>query len=1428
MSNNPFPGLRPFKQNESTLFFGRDGQSDQLLKRLQDSRFLALVGVSGSGKSSLIRAGLLPKLEGALMSAVQSDWRVAVFRPGNNPISNMARALVTDAKLGGDSGYEDIETAIAETTLRRGNLGLLELIKEAKRKVRENGEPFLGPKENVLIVVDQFEEIFRIIEQYEDLIRVKQLSGENSTDNPTAVTDDLKGHPREEASAFVKLLLESTKKIEEKDYDENVYIIVTMRSDYLGDTAQFLGMPEKINEGQYLIPRMDRVERRKAIEGPIAVRKGSISEPLVNQLLNDAGEDPGKLPILQHALMRMWDLAEKAPRNGGLNLNHYKQIETLDGALSQHANEAFKELSEEHQKLASKIFKCLTEKSLANRETRRPMNIADICEVVGAQENDVKTVVDCFRKNGRWFLMPSVEEKEHLERDTLIDISHESLISGWDKLREWVNEEAESARVYKRLADTAILKEVGEEEFYRGATLEVALEWRDDNAPNEAWARRYHPEYDKAICFLKDSQSDAEREAIAKREHAAKELRKTRTYNTILGVLAAMCLLLGIFFVGLQRRMSAAEVGRAKERAEESSKQRGIAIENEKEALRLKQIAEDARTTAQNAATELEKSLKKETIALGAARKAEGVAIAERKKAEKLQKENEEQATTNAYFKDAFGHVAARDFNKAAKSLGSALDYYVKKEKEAGTKEEKEAYRNEQFSTIINIGDVYRASGAVSRAGGKEPTTDAVALEKYEAALALIGKADTEKRAQALTKAGSVWEDSKNATRARSAAHYHEEAAKVYSALQQNANRSVSLMNAGNIRARFFDNEDDAQKAFQDFRGAVQALGDDKKLTAHANEKIGEKYLDVVTQDAEKTKDTDSTTDDPATKDATTREGELSPEVLAENRAREAGATFFSNAASDYAALKEDDKVAEMKKQVGTILSRNNRQLENAKRAFDSAAKLYAGMKKIEEQKELLLEAGAIFVASKDPSGRRLADYFYQQVVNLAANNDEKIEVLTDIAESYEAATDLTLRQRAVSYYEQVSALHRQLNQKREEAEALISAAAVVRDFNDGESKTKTKELYDRAVALYQDDPKEQAKTLEDIGDSYAASEQAAKKQESIDYYRRAATVASTVDKAQQVKSLLRAGRTLIGLETAQAREEAQRFFEQAIIVYEGDVAKETSTISEIGTFYISAEPPQKQNALEYFDRAIHVAHEKKNKAAEVNAIIAKAGGFYSSTEAEGQHQIEQLYERAIAVYNDDPGNQAETLVRVGRLVFGTGRDAARLEKAEGYFTQAVNQAKPLTDKKVAASVHSSIAGSYGRFQPLWPKAAQHYREALAYYETAGDQLGQATTLYRLINIDRRDAVNMADRALPLYASALPALKASGDQKQLGDAYYAMGSMFFRQKKDYPAALDSFRKALDIRKTLGTSQILILSTETQIRAVQRAMNQSAK
>ena len=103
------------------------------------------------------------------------------------------------------------------------------------------------------------------------------------------------------------------------------------------------------------------------------------------------------------------------------------------------------------------------------------MTLGDICDIVNAGEDKVKTVIEVFRRAGRSFLMPPPPKE--LETDTLIDISHESLIGGWDKLAAWVDEEAESARTYKRLAETAILKESKREDYYRGPALELALEW---------------------------------------------------------------------------------------------------------------------------------------------------------------------------------------------------------------------------------------------------------------------------------------------------------------------------------------------------------------------------------------------------------------------------------------------------------------------------------------------------------------------------------------------------------------------------------------------------------------------------------------------------------------------------------------------------------------------------------------------------------------------------------------------------------------------------------------------------------------------------------------------------------------------------------------------------------------------------------------
>ena len=327
-------------------------------------------------------------------------------------------------------------------------------------------------------------------------------------------------------AAFIKLLLGAKNQTETP-----IYVVLTMRSDYLGDCAQFWDLPEAINEGQYLIPRLTREQRRAAITGPIAVAGGEITPRLVNRLLNDVGDNPDQLPILQHALMRMWDerakktLEHQSVHEGeAIDLCCYDAIGEMARALSRHADEAYNELPDERSReVAEKLFKCLTEKGPDNREVRRPARIGVIRDVVNAAQAEIVAVIETFRQAGRSFLVLSGGAKP--DADSLVDISHESLIRGWERLSRWVEEEARSARIYARLSETAELHRIGEAGLWRDPDLKLALDWREKNSPNRHWARRYHPEFDLAMDFLQASQRSQQEES-AERERAQQEKLK--------------------------------------------------------------------------------------------------------------------------------------------------------------------------------------------------------------------------------------------------------------------------------------------------------------------------------------------------------------------------------------------------------------------------------------------------------------------------------------------------------------------------------------------------------------------------------------------------------------------------------------------------------------------------------------------------------------------------------------------------------------------------------------------------------------------------------------------------------------------------------------------------------------------------------------
>jgi len=258
---NPFPGLRPFTEEEDYLFFGREAQSNGLLRRLRGTRFLAVVGTSGSGKSSLVRAGLIPALHGGFMTQAGSSWRVALMHPCNNPIGALAATLNEPDvfRITAEDTADDIsQTLITETNLRRNILGLVEVVRQG----------CIGKEENLLVIVDQFEKLFRFQEATRDT------------------------HSHHDSAAFVKLLLEANRAT-----TIPIYIVLTMRSDFLGDCAQFRDLPEATNDGQFLIPRMTRDQRRQAIEGRIAVGGAKTTRRLLQQLLNDVGDYPDQLPI---------------------------------------------------------------------------------------------------------------------------------------------------------------------------------------------------------------------------------------------------------------------------------------------------------------------------------------------------------------------------------------------------------------------------------------------------------------------------------------------------------------------------------------------------------------------------------------------------------------------------------------------------------------------------------------------------------------------------------------------------------------------------------------------------------------------------------------------------------------------------------------------------------------------------------------------------------------------------------------------------------------------------------------------------------------------------------------------------------------------------------------------------------------------------
>lgn len=507
----PYPGLRPFRRDETDLFFGREGNVDEIIDRLAATRFVAVLGASGSGKSSLVKTGLLEALELGQLHQAGTAWRVADFRPGDNPVANLARALLRHPEAAEDAA---LEIDMLAAFLRRGPRAVVEWCADGH----------LAANTNLLLLVDQFEELFR----YDSYAT------------------------REQAQAFVNLLIESA-----QQRDLPIFVVLTMRSEYLGACSLIDGLAEAINRGQYLTTRMTREQCRRAIVGPAKVCEIEIEPALVNRLLNDLaafapwdedtaghGDAPqsvegrsgtsqldrlarraDQLPLMSHVLNRLWSQSrERGDVPPQLALADYAPV-GLRGALSAHAEDVLKNLVTRHGDrivaIAEKVFRALVSGASVADAVRRPTAVAELVTLAGDDRDAVLAVVEAFRATDCSFLLP--ESSSALTDRTQIDISHESLIRQWDRLSGWVETEGAAGTWWRRLVDDAMAwKRLvdakapnADESLLRGVELTQALDLRAAYRPTPAWSGRYGGNFETAERFLErsaEAQSDSEHE----------------------------------------------------------------------------------------------------------------------------------------------------------------------------------------------------------------------------------------------------------------------------------------------------------------------------------------------------------------------------------------------------------------------------------------------------------------------------------------------------------------------------------------------------------------------------------------------------------------------------------------------------------------------------------------------------------------------------------------------------------------------------------------------------------------------------------------------------------------------------------------------------------------------------------------------------
>lgn len=465
---NPYQGLQAFREVDGDRFFGRSNDIQALVDRFQSLqvdretvRVLPIYGPSGSGKSSLARAGLIPALSQQYLPG-RSFARVLVLTPGDRPLEALATVL---ARIATNDATPVAKTREFVTELRLQNS------QNQFDGLRRLADVFPDiDRQPMIILVDQFEEIYTLCKQ------------------------------EVERSIFVENLLCAA-----GDLSQHISVILTLRSDFLGATHRHPQLNRLFSSQGFLVPIMQRDQLAIAITEPAKRAGHEIDKATVQLLLEQAADKEGALPLLQFALTEIWE----GLRRGIAPADTLEQIGGVGGALANKAKSLYEALSPAKKKIARLLFLSLIQLHEDHKSTRRRVAIAELVTCDG-DETTIRETIDCFAKPGVWILVTSCNEQQ-IE---MVEIAHEALIRNWQELQEWLKLEWEALRKKHKIEEAThdwLDHNRSKDYLLQGRSLRDAKEFQDysKHAEDTTVVLR-----DAAIEFIRLSQQAENRDLV--------------------------------------------------------------------------------------------------------------------------------------------------------------------------------------------------------------------------------------------------------------------------------------------------------------------------------------------------------------------------------------------------------------------------------------------------------------------------------------------------------------------------------------------------------------------------------------------------------------------------------------------------------------------------------------------------------------------------------------------------------------------------------------------------------------------------------------------------------------------------------------------------------------------------------------------------